>query len=268
MLQRIAKRIASINLVRPNSSLTPTENNVMNKLNSILAATLLIAASANAQTIITIDRDYNGGSNIAEYSARDNTNPFDGIANFGSGNFASGTSVGPSSSGTELRRNAFFFEIPTGYTTAQINEATFRIRLNSKSNPTTDLSMYWAALDTLGTRDGTYAISTFSSASFTDTGLGLATTAATATTYTFDITSLVRQALDLSLSTTVVAFRFQMDDDISLAYGTQNNYTLLGFDTATVANRPALTLDVVPEPSTLGLLGAAAVVLLLVRRRS
>jgi hypothetical protein len=139
--------------------------------------------------------------------------------------------------------------------------------LNTYITPTTGLDIYWAPLDTLGTTNQAYALSTFSSAAFTNTGLSLATNAATGTNYTFNVTSLVQQALSLSNATTVVAFRFQMEDDTSLTYGTTNNYNLIGFGGATEANRPALTLEVVPEPSTLGLLGIAAGLLLLMRRR-
>ena len=261
MLQRIATRIASINVARPNASLTPTENNPMNKLNSTLAAALLVTASVSAQTIITIDRDYNGGANIAEYTAWDTSDPFNGLADSGISQFNNGTTAGVIGNGTQLRRPAFFFQLPTGYTSAQINDATLTFRLNSITTPTTDLHIYSAALDTLGTKNGAYAISTFSSAAFTTTGLSLATNAATATNYTFDITSLVKSGLDLSLTNTVIAFRFQMDDDTSLAYGTANSYTLLGFNTTAAANRPVLTLDVVPEPSTYALLAMSGLAL-------
>ena len=235
----------------------------------MFALAVLVAgiSTAASQVIIVIDRDYNSGNNIAEYSAWDTTNPFDGVANSGASAFSNGTGVGVTVNGTQLRRPAFFFELPTGYTSAQINEATLRFRLNDKTNPTTNLSIYSAALNTLGTQNSTYAISTFSSGNFTDTGLGLATTAATGTNYTFNVTSLVKAALDENLSTTVVAFRFQMDNDTTLAYGTQNNYLLLGFNTTTTGNRPALTLDVIPEPATGLLLGAAAGAMLLMRRR-
>jgi len=249
--------------------ITPKENNTMKKLRWSAVAAMLMAGTASAQTseTITIDRDYNSGNSIAEYSARDTSNPFDGVANAGAANFQNGTGVGVTTSGTELRRPAFFFEIPTGYTSAQINDASLRFRLHTKATPTTALNIYWAALDTLGTKDATYAISTFSSTAFNNTGLSLATTAATGTNYTFDVTSLVKAALDLNLATTVVAFRFQMADDTTLTYGTLNNYNLIGFGNTTEANRPALTLEVVPEPSTLGLLGIAAGLLLLMRRR-
>jgi hypothetical protein len=242
----------------------------MKKLRWSAVAAMLTAGTVSAQITetITIDRNYNSGNSIAEYSAWDTSNPFDGVANAGAYNFATGTSVGVAvNTGEQLRRPSFFFEIPTGYTSAQINDASLRFRLNAKATPTTALNIYWAALDTLGTKDATYAISTFSSTAFNNTGLSLATNAATATNYTFDITSLVKAALDLNLATTVVAFRFQMADDTTFTYGTLNNYNLIGFGGTTEANRPALTLEVVPEPSTLGLLGIAAGLLLLMRRR-
>jgi hypothetical protein len=255
--------------MKTKSMKTPTS---MKILTSMFALAILVAGLSNAaaQVIIVIDRDYNSGNFIAEYSAWDSTNPFDGIATNGAGNFNAGTGVGVASTGgnnTGLRRPAFFFQIPTGYTSAQINDAKLRVRLNTKTDPTTALNIYSAALNTLGTKDAAYAISTFSSGNFTDTGLGLATTAANSTNYEFNVTSLVKNALDLNLATTVVAFRFQMKDDTTLTYGTLNNYNIIGFDGATIANRPALTLDVIPEPGTVGLLGAAAGFLLLMRRR-
>jgi hypothetical protein len=251
--------------------ITPKENNTMKKLRWPAVAAMLTAGTVSAQITetITIDRNYNGGANIAEYNAADTTDPFNGLANTGGHVFQSGTGVGVASLGanTGLRRVAFLFELPTGIFGEQITDASLRFRLNNYTTPTTGLNIYWAPLDTLGTTNQAYAISTFSSTAFTNTGLSLATNAATGTNYTFNVTSLVQQALALSNATTVVAFRFQMEDDTSLTYGTLNNYNLLGFNAATEANRPALTLEVVPEPSTLGLLGIAAGLLLLMRRR-
>jgi predicted amidohydrolase len=71
-------------------------------------------------------------------------------------------------------------------------------------------------------------------------------TTATAGIHTFNVTSLVKAALDQNLSTTVVAFRFQMDNDTSFTYGTLSNYNIIGFDAETIGNRPALTLEVMP----------------------
>jgi hypothetical protein len=252
--------------------ITPKENITMKKIRWSAVAAMLTAGTVSAQITetITIDRDYNGGANIAEYNAADTTDPFNGLANVGGHSFQAGTGVGVASVGganTGLRRVAFLFELPTGIFGEQITDASLRFRLNTYITPTTGLDIYWAPLDTLGTTNQAYALSTFSSAAFTNTGLSLATNAATGTNYTFNVTSLVQQALSLSNATTVVAFRFQMEDDTSLTYGTTNNYNLIGFGGATEANRPALTLEVVPEPSTLGLLGIAAGLLLLMRRR-
>jgi hypothetical protein len=240
----------------------------MKKLRWSAVAAMLTACAVSAQITetITIDRNYNSGNSIAEYSAWDTSNPFDGVADNGGVSLANGTAVGVSVSGQQLRRPSFFFELPTGIFAEQITDASLRFRLNSRAIPTTALNIYWAPLDTLGTKNKDYALSTFSSAAFTNTGLSLATNAATGTNYTFNVTSLVQQALDLNLATTVVAFRFQMVDDTSLAYGINNNYGLLGFGADTEEIRPALTLEVVPEPSTLGLLGIAAGLLLLMRR--
>jgi len=239
----------------------------MQKMKWLAGAAMMMAGAVSADLVtIVIDRDYNSGNNIAEYSAWDTSNPFNGVANSGAHNFNTGTGVGVTvNSGEQLRRPAFFFEIPTGYTSAQVSNATLRVRLNTKTNPTTDLNIYSAALNTLGTKDGAYAISMFSDASFADTGLGLSTTAATSSNYTFDVTSLVKAAIDGNKS--VVAFRFQMEDDTSLTYGTLNNYNLIGFNAATLDYRPSLTLDVIPEPATLGLFSVATGLTLFFRRR-
>jgi hypothetical protein len=230
--------------------MTKTMKNPSMKIpTSMCALAVSVAGLGNAAAeTITIDRDYNGGASIAEYTAWDTANPFNGLANYGNGQFSGGTSVGATVEGTNLRRPSFFFAIPTGYTSAQIRNATLRVRLHSKMNPMKDLTIYSAALDTLGTKDGAYAKSTFSDESFADTGLRISTDAATRTNYEFDVTSLVREALDLNLPTTVIGFRFQMMDDTSLERGIPNSYTFLGFETKTPFSRPALTLEVIPEP--------------------
>jgi len=244
------------------------EEGIMQKMKWLAGAAMMMAGAVYADLVtIVIDRAYNSGNNIAEYSAEDRSNPWDGTATVGTGVFKGGTTVGVAVDGKRNYRPAFFFEIPTGTTSAQVSNATLRVRLDGKVGPTTDLSIYSAALDTLGTKDATYAISMYSDASFTDTGLGLTSAAATGIIHTFDVTSLVKAALDEDLSTTVVAFRFQMDDDTLLAYGVNNNYVLIGFDTATIENRPALTLEVIPEPATLGLFSVTAGILLFFRRR-
>ena len=220
----------------------------MQKMKWMAGAAMMMAGAVSAELItIVIDRDYNSGNNIAEYSAWDTSKPWDGTADSGDGNFAIGTAAGVSlTNGTQLRRPAFFFKIPTGCTSAQIINATLKVRLNVKMNPTTALSIWSAATNTLwGGGNATYAKSMFSNSSFTDTGLGLATTA-TAGIHTFNVTSLVKAALDQNLSTTVVAFRFQMDNDTSFTYGTLSNYNIIGFDAETIGNRPALTLEVMP----------------------
>jgi len=228
---------------------TSMKNPFMKTSTSMCAAAALVAGLANAAAeTIVIDRDYNDGANIAEYSARDTTSPFDGLADFANSKFNNGTGVGVTVEGTELRRPSFFFEIPTGYTSAQISSATLRFRLHEMNNPTEELAIYSAALDTLGTQDGRYARSTFSDESFANSGLRISTDAATRTNYEFDVTSLVKRALDQNLSTTVVAFRFQMMDDTSLEGGIPNNYCLLGFENETPWSRPALTLEVIPAP--------------------
>ena len=235
----------------------------MKKLRWPAVAAMLTAGTVSAQITetITIDRDYNGGSNIAEYRAWSTNNPFNDVADSGQSGFANGTTAGVTSTGTQLRRPSFFFQLPTGIFAEQITDASLRFRLFTSTTPTTDLLIYSAPLDTLGTKNAAYAISTFSSAAFNNTGLSLATNAATATNYTFDITSLVKSGLDLSLTNTVIAFRFQMDNDTSLAYGTANSYGLIGFDAADAAIRPILTLDVVPEPSTVALLAMSGLAL-------
>jgi hypothetical protein len=229
------------------------ETLIMRKIKWLAAAAMMMAGAVCADGVtIVIDREYNSGANIAEYSAWDTNNPWDGTANNGSTNFLVGTSAGVVSAGGAnpvLRRPAFFFEIPTGTTSAQVNNATLRVRLNTKTNPTTDLDIYSAALNTLGSKNAAYAKSMFSDASFADTGLGLSKTAANNSSYTFDVTSLVKAAIDDNKS--VIAFRFQMAGDTTLTYGILNNYNLLGFNAATVEYRPALTLEV--NPIILGL---------------
>jgi len=234
---------------------TPTslKNPCMKIPTSMLALAILVAGlgKAAAETI-EIDRDYNDGQNIAEYGAWDTNNPFNGVAKGGASNFNNGTGVGVTVEGTDLRRPAFFFQLPDGYTSAQIGNATLRIRLHDSNSPTEDLAIYSAALDWLGTQDGPYARSTFSDDSFADTGLRISTEADTRTNYEFDVTSLVKAALDQNNAGTVMAFRFQMVDDTSLEWGIQNSYTLLGFGNEIPGNRPALTLEVIPEPGTPG----------------
>jgi len=228
---------------------TPTsmKNPYMRIPNSMLALAILVAGLGNAAAeTIEIDRDYNDGENIAEYSAWDTNNPFNGVANAGASNFNNGTGVGVTVEGADLRRPAFFFQLPTGYTSAQIGNATLRFRLHDRNSPTEDLAIYSAALDSLGTQDGPYARSMFSDDSFADTGLRISTDAPPKTNYEFDVTSLVKAALDQNNAGTVMAFRFQMVDDTSLEHGILNCYTLLSFGNEIPGNRPALTLEVIP----------------------
>jgi hypothetical protein len=229
--------------------ITPEENNFMKKIRWSAVAAMLMAGTADAQPteLIIIDRNYNGGENVAQYTASNSSNPFNDIANWGSTKFTSGTGAGVVGDGTEIRRPALFFMIPSGYTSAQVASASLSFRLFRKNEPTNDLAIYSAPLDTLGTNDSAYARSMFSDDSFADTGLRLSTTAPVGN-HTFDVTSLVKAALDKNNATTVIAFRLQMVDDVSLDYGNPNNFGLIGFEALQDSNCASLTLEMISEP--------------------
>lgn len=223
----------------------------MQKMRWMVITAMSLVAGAVSASLITIDEAYNGGANIAEYIAKDNTDPYSNvIANDGKGSFEVSKAVGSNANG--LNRPAFYFQIPTGYTSAQVTNAVLSFRLNTKNSPTTDLDIYSAALNTLGTKDADYAKSMYSNASFTDTGLGLGTGAGIQV-QSFDVTSLVKAAIDQGNPTNVIAFRFQMKNDTTFAYKSINNYQIIGFGAATEATRPELVLDIGPKAKSLSL---------------
>ena len=234
----------------------------MQKMKWLAGAAMMMAGAVSA-SLITIDEASNGGANIAEYGAQDNTDPYSNeIANAGSGSFEVGRTVGSNANG--LSRTAFYFQIPTGYTSAQVTNAVLSFRLNAKNSPTTELDIYSAYATSLGTKDATFAKSMYSDASFTDTGLGLGTGAAILIN-SFDVTSLVKAAIDQGNPTNVIAFRFQMKNDTTFAYKSINNYQIIGFGATTETYRPNLVLETIPEPTTAGLMGIVGGLVFLVR---
>ena len=222
----------------------------MQKMKWLAAAAMMMAGAVSA-SLITIDEAYNGGANIAEYIAQDNTDPYSNvIANAGNGKFEVGKAVGSNANG--LNRPAFYFQIPTGYTSAQVTNAVLSFRLNTKNSPTTDLDIYSAYATSLGTKDATFAKLMYKDTSFTDTGLGLGTNAAILI-HSFDVTSLVKAAIDLGNPTNVIAFRFQVKNDTTFAYKSTNNYQIIGFGATTEAYRPNLVLDIGSKAKSLSL---------------
>jgi len=229
----------------------------MRKMKWMIACALLAAGAATAE-IVTIDEQYNGGSNIAEYVANDTTNPYDGTANGGNANFEVGKAVGSNASG--LSRPAFYFQIPAGYTSEQITNAVLSFRLNIRNSPTTDLDIYSAYATSLGTRDAAFAKAMFSDASFTDTGLGIGYSGAGTGIYDFDVTALVKAALERGNTTNVIAFRLQMKNDTTFVYNSIDNYQIIGFGAVTDTYRPNLVLGLGPKPVKISLFAITGVI--------
>jgi hypothetical protein len=237
----------------------------MKKTRWMVIGALLIAGMVQAD-VVTLDE--NSPTKVANWYAIDNTNPADGIANSGSGGNTNVLSfnVGQAA-GNKLLRGALYFDVAGQ---DAITNAVLTVRLTGRAgggtfgaNPTYDLSLYAAAKSSLGvSTPAQTSVAMMYDADFVDTGLDLPKTS-TSGWYSFDVTASVNAA---ATNGGVAAFRFQMDNDTSLAYGVNDYYTVAAFKDA-AGNAPELVLSTIPEPATIGMLGIGAMITLLVRNK-
>jgi hypothetical protein len=234
----------------------------MKKTRWMMIGVLLVAGMVQA-SLVTLDE--NTSTKVANWYGTEAGiagNTPTGVASSGVGSatnissFVVGMVVNAIS--TNLTRSGLDFDVSGQQT---ITNATLNLYLSGKSSPTYDLAVFAktasASLHTSSAtaKTGMYEIG------YVDTGLRIATTAATGW-YAFNVTSYVTNAVALG---GIASFRFQMLNDTSLTFGTANSFTIHSFKT--VATAPSLDLNVIPEPATMGLVISSGALILLLRRR-
>ncbi len=235
----------------------------MKKARWIMIGTLLTAGMAQA-ALVTLDE--NTPTKVANWNGVEAGiagNTPTGSATGGTGNttnissFVVGMVVNTIS--TNLTRAGLDFDVSGQQS---ITNATLNLYLSGKTSPSYDLAVFAKTASVSLHNSNATAKTGMYESDYVDTGLRIATTAANATWFTFDVTSYVTNAV---ANGGIASFRFQMLNDTSLTFGTANSFTIHSFKT--VATAPSLDLNVIPEPATIGMLGLGALSTLLIRRK-
>ncbi len=208
---------------------------------SVLAIFLMVAGAAQAASVIL---DENTPDKVAGYIGMDQSDPADGIADNGIGNATNiNLLMCGQTKSSKLARGVLMFDV-SGLQT--VTHATLTIKLTGRAGkgvfntePSGDLKIFTGSPQSFGLATGAAtAKGLMYSSLFTDTGLRLSRSSEPGW-YSFDVTAYVAQAL---VSGGLVAFRFQMDNDTSLACGINDYYSIASYRNS--ADAPELVLKV------------------------
>jgi hypothetical protein len=109
-----------------------------------------------------------------------------------------------------------------------------------ESTPTVDLAVFAKTVGGTLNATSTKAIKAYNDSGYVDTGLRMVPGSAFGF-HAFDVTSYVTNAV---ANGGTVSFRFQMLNDTSLPFGTDNRYALRSF--RTTSQEPSLDLYIIP----------------------
>jgi len=204
-----------------------------------MVGALLIAGMAQAE-VVTLDEST--PTKVANWIAREagTVGTPTGVATAGVG---SNTGLDTVAAGIVtgawggLYRNGFDFDVSGQQT---ITNAMLSVYLGWKVSPTVDLAVFAKTVGGTLNATSTKAIKAYNDSGYVDTGLRMVPGSAFGF-HAFDVTSYVTNAV---ANGGTVSFRFQMLNDTSLPFGTDNRYALRSF--RTTSQEPSLDLYIIP----------------------